>query len=497
MTGGSGGGPKSGYIIAIDQGTTNTKAILVSAAGEVVAKSSAPLKSNYPRPGWAEQSSDDIWASVQAVIAELVDANPEAGIAGLAIANQRETLVVWDAETGKPIIPAMLWQCRRTAQACEALIEQGQDPMVVEATGLSINALFPASKLAWVMQNVPEARTLAIQGRLRAGTVDSWLLYKLTGGKEFATDHSNASRTQLFNTGTLRWDEGLCDLFGVPLSALPQVRASDSQFGEVAGGATALPAGVPILAMMGDSHAALYGHRVRTPGLVKATYGTGSSLMTLTPQRVLSKNGLSSTIAWSDAQGVAYALEGNITVSAQAAAFAAEMLGLLDAKALSALAKTVPDAAGVIFVPALAGLGAPHWNDKVSGTISGMTLATTRAHIARATLDAIVLQVADVFIAMEKDLGARLDGLLADGGASSNDFLMQLQADVLDRPVTRSGQAEVGAMGVATMALAGLGMASSCKNDVRSEFRPDLEAVTWRTEVRDGWQSMLARLTAH
>jgi glycerol kinase len=249
--------------------------------------------------------------------------------------------------------------------------------------------------------------------------------------------------------------------------------------------------------MMGDSHAALYGHRVRTPGLVKATYGTGSSLMTLTPQRVLSKNGLSSTIAWSDAQGVAYALEGNITVSAQAAAFAAEMLGLPDAKALSALAKTVPDAAGVIFVPALAGLGAPHWNDKVSGTISGMTLATTRAHIARATLDAIVLQVADVFIAMEKDLGSRLDGLLADGGASSNDFLMQLQADVLDRPVTRSGQAEVGAMGVATMALAGLGMASSCKDDVRSEFRPDLEAVAWRTEVRDGWQSMLARLTAH
>lgn len=497
MTGGSGGGPTGGYIIAIDQGTTNTKAILVNAAGDVVAKSSAPLKSNYPRPGWAEQSADDIWASVQTVIAELVDANRDASIAGLAIANQRETLVVWDAVTGKPISPAILWQCRRTAQACEAFIAQGRNPVVVEATGLSINALFPASKLAWVMQNVPVAKTLAAQGKLRAGTVDSWLLYKLTGGREFATDHSNASRTQLFNTQTLEWDEALCDLFGAPLAALPQVRPSDSRFGELADGATSLPAGVPILAMMGDSHAALYGHGVRTPGLVKATYGTGSSLMTLTRQRVLSESGLSSTIAWSDRHGVAYALEGNITVSAQAAAFAAEMLGLPDAKALTALAETVPDAGGVIFVPALAGLGAPHWNDNVSGTISGMTLATTRAHIARATLDAIVLQVADVFAAMERDLAVHLDGLLADGGASANDFLMQLQADVLDRPVTRSGQAEVGAIGIAMMALSGFGTAVFCADDIRGDFLPDAAAENWRTEARHGWQSLLARLIAH
>lgn len=489
-------GGRGKYIIAVDQGTTNTKAILVNAAGEVVAKASAPLTSNYPRPGWAEQSADDIWATVQAVIADIVK-NNSVGIAGLAIANQRETLVVWNAETGKPIAPAILWQCRRTAKACEALIAEGRDPMVVEATGLSINALFPASKLAWVMENVAEAKTLAARGLLRAGTVDSWLLYKLTGGKEFATDHSNASRTQLFNTGALKWDEDLCNLFGVPLAALPEVRASDSRFGEVEEGATALSAGVPVLAMMGDSHAALYGHRVREPGLVKATYGTGSSLMTLTPARVLSKNGLSSTIAWSDRHGVAYALEGNITVSAQAAAFAADMLGLPDAKALSALAQTVSDAAGVVFVPALAGLGAPHWNDNVSGTISGMTLATTRAHLARATLDAIVLQISDVFVAMEKDLGTRLGGLLADGGASSNDFLMQLQADILDRPVTRSGQAEVGAIGVAMMALQSLYGERPGVDETRSEFQPHAGAADWQQDARSRWQALLTQMTKH
>ncbi len=484
------------YVIAVDQGTTNTKAILVNAAGEVVAKASAPLTSTYPRPGWAEQSAEDIWTTVQAVIADIVG-KTGAKIAGLAIANQRETLVVWNVETGKPIAPAILWQCRRTAKACEALIAEGHDPMVVEATGLSINALFPASKLAWIMENVPEAKALAARGLLRAGTVDSWLLYNLTGGQEFATDHSNASRTQLFNTGTLTWDEGLCDLFGVPVAALPEVRASDSRFGEVGEGTTALSAGVPVLAMMGDSHAALYGHRVRAPGLVKATYGTGSSLMTLTPGRVLSKNGLSSTIAWSDRHGIAYALEGNITVSAQAASFAAEMLGLPDAKALSTLARTVSDAAGVVFVPALAGLGAPHWNDNVSGTISGMTLATTRAHLARATLDAIVLQISDVFAAMEKDLGTSLGGLLADGGASSNDFLMQLQADVLDRPVTRSGQAEVGAIGVAMMALLGLHGETPGADETRSEFQPHADAAVWRQETRRGWQSLLTQMTTH
>ncbi|WJH37666.1 FGGY family carbohydrate kinase (plasmid) [Aliirhizobium terrae] len=487
-----------GAVIAIDQGTTNTKAILVDAAGAVIAKASAPLKSSYPKPGWAEQSADDIWVSVQSVIADVAKGR-EHEVSGLAIANQRETLVVWDAGTGNPIAPAILWQCRRTAKACERLIAEGKDPQVIEATGLSINALFPASKLAWVMENVTEATTLASQGRLRAGTVDSWLLYKLTGGSVFATDHSNASRTQLFNTGKLEWDEDLCRLFGAPSSVLAEVRPSDSRFGELNKDATALPAGVPILAMMGDSHAALYGHGVRAPGLVKATYGTGSSLMTLTPERVVSKNGLSSTIAWSNTDGVSYALEGNITVSAQAAAFAAEMLGLPDARALSDLAMSVPDSGGVIFVPALAGLGAPRWNDNVTGTISGMTLATSRAHIARATLEAIVLQITDVFSAMEKDIGGTLQGLLADGGASSNDTLMQLQADILDRPVTRSGQAEVGAIGVAAMARHSLDGSVSPLDASRVDFTPNKDRATeaWRDGVNRDWRALLARLIAN
>lgn len=482
------------YVIAIDQGTTNTKAILVDSFGQVLAKASAPLKSSYPRPGWAEQSAEDIWASVQAVIAEIVAAEA-VDIAGIAIANQRETLVVWDGATGRPIGPAILWQCRRTAKACDALIERGADPAVTSATGLSINALFPASKLAWVMENVPEARALADWGLLRAGTVDSWLLYKLTAGREFATDHSNASRTQLFHTGKLEWDHELCALFGVPASALPAPRPSDSLFGHTAGDATALPPGVPVLAMMGDSHAALYGHGVRTPGLVKATYGTGSSLMTLTRQRILSRNGLSSTIAWTDRTGPAYALEGNITVSAQAASFTATMLGLADARAVSELAQTVPDNGDVTFVPALAGLGAPHWNDDATGTIAGMTLATTPAHLARATLEAIALQIADVFSAMEKDIELRLDGLLADGGASGNDFLMQLQADILDRPVSRSDQAEVGAIGVAAMALAGLGHKISPLQAHRA-FEPGQLVAKERARILENWRRAVARVTA-
>lgn len=441
-------------VLAIDQGTTNTKAVLVAADGRIVARASAPLSTHYPQPGWAEQSGAAIWASVQSVIAELAaHGAPDA----LAIANQRETLVVWDAQTGQPICPAPLWQCRRTAPDCAALIAAGRNEAVRDATGLDINPLFPASKLAWVMREVPQAEPLRAQGRLRAGTVDSWLLWNLTGGAAFACDHSNAARTQLFDTRRLAFDSGLADLFGAPLACLPTPLPSDSVFGRTRAGQTALPEGIPILSMMGDSHAALYGHGVRLPGVVKATYGTGSSLMTLTPGRVLSGHGLSGTIAWTDRHGTAYALEGNITVSAQAAAFMAGLLGVEGASALSDLAQTVESSAGVVFVPALAGLGAPHWVDAASGTIVGMTHGTTRAHLARATFEAIALQIADVFGAMEQDIGHSLTGVRADGGASGNGFLMQLQADLLDRTVQTAHVEEMGALGAAAMAFAGLG----------------------------------------
>lgn len=442
-------------VLAIDQGTTNTKAVLVDATGKVLARASQPLTTAYPQPGWAEQSATDIWASVQAVIAEVAAHHgaPDA----IAIANQRETLVVWDADTSTPICPAPIWQCRRTADDCAALIAAGHDPAVVAATGLGINSLFPASKLAWVLRHVPQAAALLEQGRLCAGTVDAWLLWQLTGGASFATDHSNASRTQLFDTAKLEFSPRLAALFGASVACLPTAMPSDSLFGTTAAGATALPAGVPIHAMMGDSHAALYGHGIRKPGVVKATYGTGSSLMTLTPSRVASEHGLSGTIAWTDRSGTAYALEGNITVSAQAAAFMARLLGLSDAATLSALAQTVTDSGGVSFVPALAGLGAPHWDDHATGTVTGMTHATTPAHLARATFDAICHQIGDVYEAMAQDIGHPLTGLRADGGASGNNFLMQLQADILGQTVQRMAVEEVGALGVARMAFSALG----------------------------------------
>jgi glycerol kinase len=480
-------------ILAIDQGTTNTKAVLLDAGGTLLTQASAPLTSAYPKAGWAEQSATALWQSVQQVIADIVARAGSEDIAGIAIANQRETLVVWDAKTGTPIAPAILWQCRRTADACARLHQAGANPAVEAATGLAINPLFPASKFGWVMEHIAEARTLADQGRLRAGTVDSWLLWQLTGGRHFATDHSNASRTQLFNTASLNWDKRLCSLFGVPVDALPAPRPSACDFG-VTAGTTALPAGLPILAMMGDSHAALYGHGVRQPGAVKATYGTGSSLMALTPQRLTSKSGLSGTIAWSAAEGVAYAVEGNITVSAQAASFMATLLGLPSARALSDLAQTVESSNGVTFVPALAGLGAPHWKDSATGTLAGMTLGSTPAHTARATFEAIALQIFDVFHAMEQDIGAPLTALHADGGASANDFLMQLQADVLGCPVIRSEVAEVGALGVAAMAFASLGInpeAVLSRSTGGTRFEPKASAE-WRAVLQAGWKAALA-----
>jgi glycerol kinase len=444
-------------VLALDQGTTNTKALVINDSGTILARASVPLQTRYPHPGWAEQSATDIWRSVQAAIARVVDQVGPGSIDAIAIANQRETLVLWDSQTGAPACPAIIWQCRRTAENCAELIAAGQNDAVVAATGLGINPLFPASKLAWALRNVPEVQTLHRAGRLRAGTVDSWLLWNLTAGAVFATDHSNASRTQLFDTERLVFSAPLAETFGASVECMPRPMPSDSVFGETAKGATALAWGIPIRAIMGDSHAALYGHGIRKPGSVKATYGTGSSLMTLTPARTASSHGLSGTIAWTDRHGTAHALEGNITVSAQAAAFMAQLLGLADAAALSALAQTVPDAEGVTFVPALAGLGAPHWHDAARGTIGGMTHSTRPAHLARATFEGIAHQIADVLDAMETDLGKSLETLGADGGASGNPFLMQLQTDIINRPVLAAKVEEIGALGVAGMAMSSMG----------------------------------------
>jgi len=479
-------------VLAIDQGTTNTKVLVIAADGTVLARASAPLTTAYPQSGWAEQSAADLWASVQgAIAAALAQLAPGLGVDAIAIANQRETLVLWDAVTRAPLCPAMIWQCRRTASDCAALAATGVGPVVEAATGLGLNPLFPASKLAWALRNIPAVAQAQAEGRLRAGTVDAWLLWNLTGGAVHATDHSNASRTLLFDTRTRTFSPELAAIFGVRVDCLPTPLPSDSLFGTTAEGATALPAGVPIHAMMGDSHAALYGHGVRRPGAVKATYGTGSSLMTLTPGRVTSAHGLSGTIGWTDRNGTAYALEGNITVSAQAAAFMAKLLGLTDARALSDLAQTVSDAGGVAFVPALAGLGAPHWNDAARGTLTGMSHATGPAHLARATFEAIAQQIADVFEAMQADIGHPLAALSADGGASGNDFLMQMQADLIGCPVQVAALEEVGAMGVAAMAMAALGHDLPLPAP-KPPFTPKLKPEA-RATLRRAWAHAIAQ----
>lgn len=479
-------------FLAIDQGTTNTKAMLVAADGTVVLSRSQAMRVDYPRPGWAEQSALQIWEAVAALIDALVTAMPEADIAALAISNQRETVVLWDAETGIPLAPAVIWQCTRSEPRCAALRDAGLGDEIAARSGLGINPLFPATKIAWLLDSIPGARDRAERGEILCGTIDSWLLWKLTGGAVHATDHSNASRTQLFNLDTLEWDAELAAIFTVPLGILPTIAASDSGFGAVAAGVTALPGGVPVQVLLGDSHAALFMHAAGATGRVKATIGTGSSLMTATKGPSRSRHGLSSTVAWSRRGGaVQYALEGNIPVSGHAAAFTTALLGLADEAALTALASTVDDSGGVTFVPALAGLGAPHWRADARGAISGMTLATRPAHVARAALEAIALQISDVLDAMSADLDVPVEEVSIDGGAARNDLLAQMLADLSGRTVLRPALAEASALGAARLAAAALGVEMGAGDPRTDRFVPTI-AHDARKTIADNWRRAVA-----
>jgi glycerol kinase len=485
-------------VLAIDQGTTNTKALLIDAAGTIVARASRPIAVTHPRPGWAEQSGEAIWRSVQEAAGECLEARPEIKLAAIGVSNQRESVLLWDRATGEPLGPCVIWQCRRSAERLAPLRRPEIENVLAAKTGLGVDPLFPAAKIAWLLDEIPDARAAAKAGRVCAGTVDSWLLFKLTGGERHATDFSNASRTQLFDIHRLRWDAELGEIFDAPIAIMPEAAPSDNSFG-VTAAASGLPQGAPIRAMMGDSHAALYGHGVRAPGAVKATYGTGSSLMTLIERPVVSRNGLSTTIAWGAGGAVAYALEGNISVSGQAVAFASMLLGLNDETALTRLAQTVETSGGVYFVPALAGLGAPHWRDDARGLITGMSLSTKPAHIARAALEAVALQIYDVFAAMEADRGAELSALSADGGASRND-VMQIQADVLQRPVRRSRIAELSAIGAGLMAGIGVGLWSEEQGLSRLTgeadiFTPDADR-DGRRRLISGWRAALDQAIA-
>jgi glycerol kinase len=437
-------------ILAIDQGTTNTKAVLVATTGQILARGSAPVGIGHPEPGWVEQDPLRIWASVQEAMAACRAAGPMVEILGIAISNQRESVTVWDAATGAPLGPVISWQCRRSAPACAALNAAGHGPRVQALTGLPIDPMFPGPKMKWLLDRVPSVAAA------RLGTVDAWLIHCFTGGAVHACDASNAARSQLYDLQAQDWSDELCALFGVPKTALPEVRDSAARFG-VTRQVLGLPDGIPICAAIGDSHAALFGHGAFTPGDAKVTFGTGSSIMTTLPGFIAPQNGITTTIAWALEGRPTYAFEGNILVSASALPWMATLLGLPDVQALTDLAATA-EPAGPGFVPAFVGLGAPHWAAEARALFSGITFTTSRAQMARAVTDSMAFQVHDVIAAMAAQSSAPLGRLYADGGPSRNGFLMHCVADILDHDLIQCDAPEASALGAAYLAGLTLGV---------------------------------------
>jgi glycerol kinase len=489
------------HVLAIDQGTTNTKALLVDRQGRIVASASRALSIRYPQPAWVEQDARDLWTSVREAVDACLEKAGDPPVAAIGISNQRESVVVWDRRTGEPAGPCVVWQCRRTAPFCAELRRRGVEALLRERTGLAIDPLFSASKARWLLEHIPEGEKRAANGELCIGTVDSWVLWNLSGGLVHACDLTNASRTQLLDLRSLQWDPALLSLFSIPVAALPAVKPSSHIFGESAGapsGPGRLAKGIPIGSLVGDSHAALFGHAIFDPGAVKATYGTGSSLMTVTADPVRSAGGLSTTIAWSRAHQTRYALEGNISVTGGAVEWLGEFLGLPHpAEDAARLAASAPDSDGVYLVPAFVGLGAPHWNDAARGLIAGLTHGTRAPQVARATIESIAYQVRDVFEAMERDLSRSLPALLADGGASQNDLLMQFQADILGRSVVRSASADVSAMGAAWLAGLAAGVWSSLEELAAlprpvERFEPRMNDAE-RARLYSGWLDAVSR----
>ncbi len=444
----------SKYILALDQGTSSSRAIVFDHDGNVRATAQKEFTQHFPQPGWVEHNPADIWSSEAAVIAEAITSMGINGldIAAIGITNQRETTIVWDAATGEPVYNAIVWQDRRTAGYCDELKAAGLTGKIREKTGLIIDAYFSGTKIKWILDNVPGARERAERGELRFGTVDTWLVWNLTRGEVHVTDVSNASRTMLFNINTLQWDSELLDLLGIPVSMMPSVRSSSEVYGYTK--TTIFAHEVPIAGIAGDQQAALFGQMCTEPGSVKNTYGTGCFLLMNTGEKpVLSKNNLLTTIAWKIGDKVNYALEGSIFVAGSVVQWLRDSLGIIRSSAeVEALAETVPDNGGVYFVPALTGLGAPYWDQYAHGTITGLTRGATAAHIARAALEGIAFQTMDIVGAMERDASVKLAELKVDGGASRNNLLMQFQADVLGTSVIRPKVTETTAMGACYLA---------------------------------------------
>lgn len=460
------------YVLSFDQGTTSSRAIVFNQQAEPVAIAQKEFTQIYPQPGWVEHKPVEIWSTQASVAAEAVLAAglQPSQIAAIGITNQRETTIVWDRETGEPIYNAIVWQDRRTAAYCNELRDRGLGEMIQQKTGLVIDAYFSASKIKWILDHVEGAREKAAAGRLAFGTVDSWLVWNLTAGSVHVTDVTNASRTMIFNIHTLQWDEELLQLFDIPASLLPQVRSCSEVYGETSG--RILAARIPIAGIAGDQHAALFGQMGIREGLVKNTYGTGCfMLMNTGTKPVTSKNNLLTTIAWKLGDTTTYALEGSIFIGGAVVQWLRDGLGIISTSAeVEELASKVTDSGGIYLVPAFAGLGAPYWNGTARGTIVGITRGVTSAHIARAALESIALQTLDVLKAMEADSGSPIRELRVDGGASVNNLLMQIQADIVQTVVVRPEITETTALGAAYLAGLAVGYWKSL-DDIQAQWK--------------------------
>ena len=490
----------TGYILSIDQGTTGTTILLMDAEGEIVGKESREFTQYYPKPGWVEHDAIEIWEVTCQVVVDLVSAyNAKNQIIAIGVTNQRETTVIWDRRTGNPIHPAIVWQCRRTSEICSDLKKQGLEEKIKSKTGLVTDPYFSSTKVLWILDQVDNARSLADQGYLAFGTIDSWLLWNLTDGTSHATDQTNASRTMLFNINTLQWDEELLEIFQVPVSILPEVQPSSNIFGTTKG-LEFLPDSIPISGMAGDQQAALFGQLCTQSGVAKNTYGTGCFLLLNTgDQPIQSESGLLTTLACSLDQKPTYALEGSVFIAGAAIQWLRDELHFVDSAAeTEVLAESLNDSDGVFVVPAFTGLGAPYWDPNAKGAILGLTRGTTPSHIVRASLESIAFQSADLVEAMIYDAGLQLHQLRVDGGAASNNFLMQFQADLLGVDIERPRHIETTAIGAAYLAGLGVGLWGNIDElelhrQVDRVFSPQMSELQ-RQDKLSAWRNAVKRV---
>ncbi len=487
------------HILSLDEGTTSARAIVFDREARETAVDQRPFVSRFPRGGWVEQDPEEIWLTQLAAARNAVEKAGVGwgGIAAIGITNQRETTIVWDRASGEPVAPAIVWQCRRTAGACREMAQAGHAVRIAERTGLVLDAYFSGSKIAWILENVPDARARAEAGELAFGTVDTWLIYRLTGGRAFVIDRTNASRTLLMNLRTGEWDDDMLSLFGVPRAMLPEIVPSSGTAAVT--DAQALGAEIPVAGIAGDQQAALFGQACFRPGLVKNTYGTGCfALMHTGGQAAVSRNRLLATTAAAEAAAPRFALEGAVFVAGAVVQWLRDEMGLIAGAAESRqVAESVEDTAGVYFVPAFVGLGAPHWNADARGILTGLTRGANRAHIVRAALESIAYQTCELIEAMEADSGEALSELRVDGGAAANDFLMQFQADILGAPVVRPAYLETTALGAAYLAGLAAGVWSGTDElerfrQIERTFEPAMGGSR-REELYAGWKEAVAR----